>query len=165
MCAPEISIETKGGRSDLSIRWHRSSSAGRRSRQPTCSRGRCDDARADLRAQGRRPRREPHCDDHGARPLQQRARDPREERAGRGRRPRGPPSLFVLGLGMGLTMTPAAASMTEMLPADEQGVASALNDATREVGVAVATIPLVYLIFRGPRRGSTSRAAPGAGLP
>ena len=141
---------------------------------------------------------------------------------------------------MGLTMTPAAASMTEMLPADEQGVASALNDTTREVGgavgvallgsiltagyrasiessltglpgevvdvagegigsamavardagadgpviiaaaqhalvdgwvqamwigVAVAAVPLLYLIFRGPRREATSRTATAVGMP
>lgn len=47
------------------------------------------------------------------------------------------PGLVVLGLGMGLTMTPATEAITASLPIDKQGVASALNDTTREVGGAV----------------------------
>jgi len=47
------------------------------------------------------------------------------------------PGLLLIGLGMGLTMTPATASITETLPEDKQGVASALNDTSRELGGAV----------------------------
>jgi Na+/melibiose symporter-like transporter len=47
------------------------------------------------------------------------------------------PGFLLLGLGMGLTMTPATESITSSLPADRQGVASALNDTTREVGSAL----------------------------
>lgn len=47
------------------------------------------------------------------------------------------PGLMLVGLGMGLTMPPATEAITSSLPADRQGVASALNDTTREVGSAV----------------------------
>lgn len=47
------------------------------------------------------------------------------------------PGLVLVGLGMGLTMPPATEAITSSLPADRQGVASALNDTTREVGSAV----------------------------
>ena len=47
------------------------------------------------------------------------------------------PGLLIIGLGMGLTMTPATASITETLPEDKQGVASALNDTSRELGGAI----------------------------
>lgn len=47
------------------------------------------------------------------------------------------PGLVILGLGQGIAMTPSTAAITETLPAEKQGVASALNDTTREVGGAV----------------------------
>ncbi len=47
------------------------------------------------------------------------------------------PGLLVLGLGMGLAMTPSTEAITETLPAEKQGVASALNDTSREVGGAL----------------------------
>jgi len=47
------------------------------------------------------------------------------------------PGLLIIGLGMGMTMTPATESITATLPADKQGVASALNDTSREVGGAL----------------------------
>jgi EmrB/QacA subfamily drug resistance transporter len=47
------------------------------------------------------------------------------------------PGLAAVGLGMGLAMTPSTTAITESLPADRQGVASALNDTVREVGGAV----------------------------
>ena len=45
--------------------------------------------------------------------------------------------LVPLGAGMGLAMTPATSSITAALPASQQGVGSALNDLSREVGGAV----------------------------
>ncbi|MBJ8343115.1 MFS transporter [Antrihabitans sp. YC2-6] len=45
--------------------------------------------------------------------------------------------LPILGAGMGLAMTPATSALTESLPADQQGVASAMNDLARELGGAV----------------------------
>jgi EmrB/QacA subfamily drug resistance transporter len=45
--------------------------------------------------------------------------------------------LLVLGIGMGAAMTPATSAITEALPAAQQGVGSALNDLSREVGGAI----------------------------
>lgn len=45
--------------------------------------------------------------------------------------------LPILGAGMGLAMTPATSALTESLPADQQGVASAMNDLARELGGAI----------------------------
>jgi len=47
------------------------------------------------------------------------------------------PGLIVIGLGMGLTMTPSTTAITETLPDEKQGVASALNDTSRELGGAL----------------------------
>jgi EmrB/QacA subfamily drug resistance transporter len=45
--------------------------------------------------------------------------------------------LVLLGAGMGAAMTPATAAITEALPGSQQGVGSALNDLSREVGGAI----------------------------
>jgi MFS family permease len=45
--------------------------------------------------------------------------------------------LVVLGVGMGAAMTPATSAITEALPSAQQGVGSALNDLSREVGGAI----------------------------
>ena len=45
--------------------------------------------------------------------------------------------LLVLGVGMGAAMTPATSAITEGLPSSEQGVGSAINDLSREVGGAI----------------------------
>jgi MFS family permease len=47
--------------------------------------------------------------------------------------------LVPLGIGMGMAMTPATAAITEALPQAQQGVGSALNDLSREVGGALGT--------------------------
>jgi len=44
---------------------------------------------------------------------------------------------LVLGLGMALAATPATTSIVSSLPDEKQGVASAVNDASREVGGAL----------------------------
>src|SRR5690606_3568395 len=59
------------------------------------------------------------------------------------------PGLVIIGLGMGLTMTPATAAITETLPADKQGVASALNDTSREVGGALGVALLGSVLSSG----------------
>jgi EmrB/QacA subfamily drug resistance transporter len=46
-------------------------------------------------------------------------------------------ALWVLGLGMGMAMPPATTAITDALPRAEQGVASAMNDLTRELGGAL----------------------------
>jgi EmrB/QacA subfamily drug resistance transporter len=45
--------------------------------------------------------------------------------------------LIVLGVGLGTATTPATTSITETLPPAQQGVGSALNDLSREVGGAI----------------------------
>ena len=47
--------------------------------------------------------------------------------------------LVPLGAGMGAAMTPATTAITEALPQSQQGVGSALNDLSREVGGALGT--------------------------
>ncbi len=52
-------------------------------------------------------------------------------------------------------MSPSTTTITVSLPADKQGVASALNDTVRElggaVGVALAGVALLFLVVHGPR--------------
>lgn len=45
--------------------------------------------------------------------------------------------LIPLGAGMGLAMTPATAAVTDALPREKQGVGSAMNDLSRELGGAL----------------------------
>jgi MFS family permease len=54
--------------------------------------------------------------------------------------------LIPLGTGMGLAMTPATSNITSALPASQQGVASALNDLSREVGGAVGIAVLASIL-------------------
>jgi len=54
--------------------------------------------------------------------------------------------LIPLGVGMGLAMTPATSNITSALPASQQGVASALNDLSREVGGAVGIAVLASIL-------------------
>jgi len=44
---------------------------------------------------------------------------------------------LVLALGVGLAMTPATNAIVSSLPIEKQGVASAVNDTTREIGTAL----------------------------
>lgn len=74
------------------------------------------------------------------------------------------PGLIVMGAGMGLTMTPSTEAITEALPADRQGVASALNDTSREVGGAVG-MALLGSILAGGYRGALADRAGGLPAP
>jgi MFS family permease len=56
------------------------------------------------------------------------------------------PGYVVMGLGMGLAMTPATEAITSSLPRERQGVASALNDVAREFGSALG-IALLGAVF------------------
>ncbi|MFD9699842.1 MFS transporter [Lentzea sp. NPDC059081] len=47
------------------------------------------------------------------------------------------PGMIAMGIGMGLSMPPATEAITSSLPRERQGVASALNDVTREFGTAL----------------------------
>jgi EmrB/QacA subfamily drug resistance transporter len=54
--------------------------------------------------------------------------------------------LVPLGIGMGAATTPATAAITEALPQSQQGVGSALNDLSREVGGALGTAVLGSIV-------------------
>jgi EmrB/QacA subfamily drug resistance transporter len=63
--------------------------------------------------------------------------------------------LVPLGVGMGAAMTPATSAITEALPQSQQGVGSALNDLSREVGGALGTAvigSIVTAVYRSSLR-------------
>ena len=61
------------------------------------------------------------------------------------------PGLIVVSFGIGLCMSPSTMTITESLPHDKQGVASALNDTVRELGGAVGIALLGSLVSAGYR--------------
>lgn len=67
------------------------------------------------------------------------------------------PGLIVMGAGMGLSMTPSTIAITESLPVEKQGVASALNDTVREVGGAVG-IALLGSVLNSAYRANVGAA-------
>jgi len=71
--------------------------------------------------------------------------------------------LIPLGIGMGAAMTPATAAITEGLPAAQQGVGSALNDLSREVGGALG-IAVIGSIVTAVYRANLHLAGVPAGL-
>ncbi len=68
------------------------------------------------------------------------------------------PGLILTGLGVGLAMSPATTAITESLPADKQGVASALNDTVREFGSALGVALLGSVLAAGYRAGIADTA-------
>jgi EmrB/QacA subfamily drug resistance transporter len=67
--------------------------------------------------------------------------------------------LLPLGIGMGMAMTPATSAITEALPASRQGVGSAMNDLSREVGGALG-IAVIGSVLAGVY--SSHLSIPGA---
>jgi EmrB/QacA subfamily drug resistance transporter len=67
------------------------------------------------------------------------------------------PGYLVMGLGMGLAMTPATEAITSALPRERQGVASALNDVAREFGSALGVALLGAVFAAGYRRAIGAR--------
>ncbi|GAA4902499.1 MFS transporter [Streptomonospora salina] len=59
--------------------------------------------------------------------------------------------MLAMGIGMGLSMTPSTEAITSSLPRSKQGVASALNDVTREFGTALGVAMLGALLASGYR--------------
>ena len=59
--------------------------------------------------------------------------------------------LIPVGIGMGAAMTPATAAISEGLPAAQQGVGSALNDLSREVGGALGIAVVGSIVAAGYR--------------
>lgn len=69
------------------------------------------------------------------------------------------PGMLAMGLGMGLSMTPSTEAITSSLPPERQGVASALNDVTRELGTALGVALLGALLAAGYRNAIDGRLA------
>jgi EmrB/QacA subfamily drug resistance transporter len=67
------------------------------------------------------------------------------------------PGMVAMGIGMGLSMTPSTGAITSALPPDKQGVASALNDVTREFGTALGVALLGALLSAGYRSAIDNR--------
>lgn len=67
--------------------------------------------------------------------------------------------LLIFGLGMGLAAAPATTAITSSLPASKQGVASAMNDAAREVGSALGIAILGSVLNAAYRNGMTEVTA------
>jgi EmrB/QacA subfamily drug resistance transporter len=61
------------------------------------------------------------------------------------------PGMLAMGLGLGLSMTPSTDAITSALPRERQGVASALNDVTRELGTALGVALLGAVLSAGYR--------------
>ena len=68
------------------------------------------------------------------------------------------PALIVLGVGVGLAMSPSTTAITASLPEDKQGVASALNDTVREMGGAIG-IALIGSILNAQYRANIAITA------
>ncbi|MBT3153293.1 MFS transporter [Streptomyces sp. CHD11] len=67
------------------------------------------------------------------------------------------PGMLAMGIGMGLAMTPSTEAITMSLPREKQGVASALNDVTREFGTALGVALLGALVSAGYRNAIDDR--------
>ncbi|MGX1540896.1 MFS transporter [Streptomyces adustus] len=65
--------------------------------------------------------------------------------------------MLAMGIGMGLSMTPSTEVITSSLPRAKQGVASALNDVTREFGTALGVALLGALLANGYRNAIDDR--------
>jgi hypothetical protein len=72
--------------------------------------------------------------------------------------------MVLMGLGLGLTTTPATESILSVLPPAKAGVGSAVNDATRELGgtLGVAVLGSIFASLYAHQLGTTSfHALPG----
>lgn len=67
------------------------------------------------------------------------------------------PGMLAMGIGMGLSMTPSTEAITSSLPRERQGVASALNDVTREFGTALGIALLGAILSAGYRSAIDDR--------
>jgi EmrB/QacA subfamily drug resistance transporter len=72
------------------------------------------------------------------------------------------PGILVLGLGMGLSMSPGTTAITGSLPEEKQGVASALNDTVREFGGAIGIALIGSILSAGytSNVGAATRGLP-----
>jgi EmrB/QacA subfamily drug resistance transporter len=72
--------------------------------------------------------------------------------------------LLVLGFGLALATTPATTAIVESVPAEKQGVASAVNDASREVGGALG-IAVLGSVLAATYSSSLGDALAGSDAP
>jgi EmrB/QacA subfamily drug resistance transporter len=70
------------------------------------------------------------------------------------------PGTLILGVGVGLTMSPSTAAITSSLPEEKQGVASSLNDTVREMGGAVG-IALIGSVLSSAYQSNVEPATSG----
>jgi len=70
------------------------------------------------------------------------------------------PGMIAMGLGMGLSMTPSTEAITAALPRERQGVASALNDVTREFGTSLG-VALLGAVFTAAYSAAIARHLDG----
>lgn len=68
------------------------------------------------------------------------------------------PAMALFGLSLGVAMTPSTTAITESLPVEKQGVASALNDIVREFGGAIGVALIGSVLAAGYRSGVTDAA-------
>ncbi len=68
-------------------------------------------------------------------------------------------AVLVFGFGFGLAAPPATEAIVEALPANKQGVASAINDVTRELGGALGIAVIGSFLTAGYRRSIESSTA------
>ena len=73
--------------------------------------------------------------------------------------------LVPLGVGMGAAMTPATTAITEALPASQQGVGSAMNDLSRELGGALGIAVVGSVLASAYRDHFAMPHAAGGRLP
>jgi Na+/melibiose symporter-like transporter len=73
--------------------------------------------------------------------------------------------MLVMGLGLGLAMTPSTEAITTALPRERQGVASALNDVTREFGTALGVALLGAVLSAGYRSAIDDRLVESPEIP
>lgn len=69
-------------------------------------------------------------------------------------------AVLVFGFGFGLAAPPATEAIVEALPANKQGVASAMNDVTRELGSALGIAVIGSFLTAGYRNWVTSSTLP-----
>ncbi|ADG11449.1 MFS transporter [Caulobacter segnis] len=69
------------------------------------------------------------------------------------------PGMVTMGVGMGLAMAPSTEAITSSLPQEQQGVASALNDVTRELGTSLGVALLGAVFAAGYGGALTPRLA------
>lgn len=70
--------------------------------------------------------------------------------------------LIVLGVGMGLAMTPSTSAITDALPVAKQGVGSAVNDLARELGAALGIAVLGSIMLSAYRNQLDAAGLPPA---